>query len=196
MRRCVTTWPGWSRSWTRGQLGELVRRVEAGLAEGACGVSTGLHYVPGLYADVEELCAVGDVLAATGRAYVTHMRGYEAEAWIGMDEVRQIATRSGVAVHVSHYHGPANMLIELVEHAREDGVDVTFDSYPYLRGFSLLTLPLLPSELQRRRRWWSGWAKPMWCCGCVTSGSRGWRMCSIGRSSRALRLMGTRERRG
>ncbi|WP_205856355.1 amidohydrolase family protein, partial [Phytoactinopolyspora endophytica] len=132
----------------RGQLRELVRRVEQGLADGACGLSTGLHYAPGLYADVDELAAVAEPLAAAGRPYVTHMRGYEAEAWVGIDEVHQIATRTGVAVHVSHLHGPANMLIELVETAREDGVDVTFDSYPYLRGFTLLTLPLLPPELQ------------------------------------------------
>lgn len=130
-----------------GQRRELLRRVELGLADGACGLSTGLHYVPGRYGDVDEFAAVGDVLAAAGRPYVTHMRGYEADAWVGMDEVRRIAARSGVAVHVSHMHGPSNMLIDLVDGAREDGVDITFDSYPYLRGFTLLTVPLLPPDL-------------------------------------------------
>lgn len=126
---------------------DLVRLVEQGLGEGACGLSTGLHYIPGRYGGVEEFVAIGEALAAAGRPYVTHMRGYEAEAWIGMEEVRRIAVRSGAVVHVSHFHGPSNMLIDLVECAREDGVDITFDSYPYLMGFTLLSVVLLPPEL-------------------------------------------------
>ncbi|WP_166356164.1 N-acyl-D-amino-acid deacylase family protein [Phytoactinopolyspora limicola] len=129
------------------QLRGLVRRVEDGLGEGAVGLSTGLHYVPGLYGDVDEFTLIGGALAAAGRPCVTHMRGYEADAWIGMGEVHTIATRSGAAVHVSHFHGPSNMLVDLVDQAREDGVDLTFDSYPYLRGFTLLTVPLLPADL-------------------------------------------------
>lgn len=125
----------------------LLHAVEQGLSDGACGLSSGLHYVPGLYADADEFTDIGHILSAAGRPYVTHMRGYEAEAWIGMAEVTEIGRRSGAAVHVSHFHGPSNMLLLLVEQARAEGVDITFDSYPYLRGFTLLTNPTLPNDL-------------------------------------------------
>lgn len=138
---------GLTRSLDADQQRELRKRVEAGMSDGACGMSTGLHYVPGLYGDVAEFADLCRPLAAAGRPYVTHMRGYEAEAWIGLAEVRQVAEQSGVSAHISHFHGPANMLAGLVDDARADGLDVTFDSYPYLRGFSLLTVPLLPPDL-------------------------------------------------
>jgi N-acyl-D-amino-acid deacylase len=125
------------------------RMVERALADGAVGLSSGLEYVPGQFADAAELSALCEPVAAAGGVYVTHMRGYEANAWAGMAEVAEIARRSGVAAHVSHYHGPANMLTELVDTARADGLDVTFDSYPYLRGSSILAMVALPSAVQR-----------------------------------------------
>ncbi|WP_159621400.1 N-acyl-D-amino-acid deacylase family protein [Ruania rhizosphaerae] len=138
---------GLSPELDRSQRHGLLELVAQGLADGAVGLSTGLHYVPGLYADVDELSQIGGLLAEAGRPYVTHMRGYEDESVVGLGEVHQIAAASGVAVHVSHLHGPASLLTRLLDDAADDGVDLTFDSYPYLRGFSLLTIPLLPPEL-------------------------------------------------
>lgn len=123
--------------------------VEAGLEHGAVGLSTGLHYIPGVYADVDELATLVEPLAAAGRPYVTHMRGYEAESSVGMAEVVEIARRTRVGVHVSHLHGPAELLLTEIAAAEAAGVDLTFDSYPYLSGFSLLSVPLLPWDLLR-----------------------------------------------
>ena len=125
------------------------RLVERALADGTVGLSSGLEYVPGQFADAAELSALCEPVAAAGGVYVTHMRAYEANAWAGMAEVAEIARSSGVAAHVSHYHGPANMLTGLVDTARADGLDVTFDSYPYLRGSSILAMVALPSAVQR-----------------------------------------------
>lgn len=127
----------------------LLTDVEAGLADGAVGLSTGLHYLPGVLAGTEELTAVARPLAAAGRPYVTHMRGYEGESGTGLAEVSRVAAGSGVAVHVSHLHAPAAVLGPLLRAVDDDGVDLTFDSYPYLSGFSLLTVPLLPWALLR-----------------------------------------------
>lgn len=123
--------------------------VETGLADGAVGLSTGLHYVPGSYGGLDELATLAEPLAAAGRPYVTHMRGYEDQSPTGMAEVVAIARRSGARVHVSHLHGPAAVLLPLLQRASDDGVDLTVDSYPYLSGFSLLTVPLLPWDLLR-----------------------------------------------
>lgn len=130
-----------------GELAAMRDQVERGLSEGAVGLSTGLEYVPGGYADAAEVAALCAPVAAAGLPYVTHMRGYEDNAGDAMAEVLEIARAGGVAPHVSHYHGPAGKLIALVDEARADGVDLTFDSYPYLRGCSMLTLLTLPGWL-------------------------------------------------
>ncbi|AXI81771.1 N-acyl-D-amino-acid deacylase family protein [Peterkaempfera bronchialis] len=133
-----------------GQLAAMRGMVERALADGAVGLSTGLEYVPGRFADAAEVAALCAPVASAGGVYVTHMRGYEADAWRGMAEVAEIARRSAVATHVSHYHGPANMLTGLVDGARGEGLDVTFDAYPYLRGSSILAMVALPADVQRR----------------------------------------------
>jgi N-acyl-D-amino-acid deacylase len=129
------------------ELAALLALVEAGLGDGAAGLSTGLEYAPGRYADAAELAALCAPVAAAGLPYVTHMRGYEASAARGIAEVTEIARGSGVAAHVSHYHGPARRLTALVEDARADGIDLTFDSYPYTRGSSTLAMVTLPGSI-------------------------------------------------
>jgi N-acyl-D-amino-acid deacylase len=52
-----------------------------------------------------------------------------------------------VACHISHYHGPATLLVRLVDDARRAGTDLTFDTYPYRRGCSLLAMVALPDPL-------------------------------------------------
>ncbi|MEV6861548.1 amidohydrolase family protein [Streptosporangium subroseum] len=133
------------RAATSGELAAMLAHVERGLSEGAAGLSTGLEYAPGRYADAAEIAALCAPLGAL--PYVTHMRGYGAQATEGMAEVTDIARRSGAAVHVSHYHGPAATLLPLVDEARLEGLDVTFDTYPYLRGSTILAMVALPAWL-------------------------------------------------
>lgn len=130
------------------QLRAMRILVEETLADGALGLSTGLEYVPGRFADLAELVHLCEPVAEAGGVYVSHLRGYEADAWRGLAEMFDIAARSGVAVHASHLHGPTNMITGLLDQARCHGVDVTFDSYPYLRGSSILAMVALPAEVQ------------------------------------------------
>jgi len=137
--------PGSSSAAEIAAMSEL---VATGLREGALGLSTGLDYVPNIYADTAELIALCRPVAEAGGIYVTHMRGgYERNAPIGITEVSQIALATGVSVHVSHYHGPSDLLIELMDEMALRGIDASFDTYPYRRGCSLLTMPLLPPAL-------------------------------------------------
>jgi N-acyl-D-amino-acid deacylase len=130
------------------QLKAMQALVEQALADGAAGLSSGLDYQPGRFADAAELAALCVPVAEAGAVYVSHLRGYEADAWRGMRELTGIARRAGVAAHVSHYHGPAGMLTALLDEARGSGLDVTFDSYPYLRGSTILGMLALPGEVQ------------------------------------------------
>ncbi len=87
------------------------------------------------------------MLAARGLPHVSHMRGYEGKAGPAFAELVRVARTSGVATHVSHYHGPAAELLGYVDDAHAQGLDVTFDSYPYLRGCSILSMVSLPTWL-------------------------------------------------
>jgi N-acyl-D-amino-acid deacylase len=130
------------------EIVDMQQLVATGLAEGALGLSTGLDYVPNLYTDTEELIALCRPVAEVGGIYVSHMRGgYGSNAAIGVGEVSEIALATGVSVHVSHYVGPSDLLIELVDDAASRGVDMTFDTYPYRRGCTLLAMPTLPPAL-------------------------------------------------
>ena len=132
---------------TAAEVAAMQDLVAAGLDDGALGLSTGLDYVPGLFADADEITALCRPLAAVDGLYVTHMRGgYEDNAAAGLDEVVAICRAAGVRGHISHLHARSALVRELVDRAREQ-VDLTFDSYPYSRGSSLLSMLLLPPEL-------------------------------------------------
>ena len=128
----------------RARMAELVR---AGIADGAVGLSTGLDYVPGLFADAAEIAALCAPLSGTQLPYVTHMRGgYEDNAEFGVDEVARIGLTAGVPVHISHFHTPADEAWRLMSWLAERGVSATFDAYPYTRGCSILGMTMLPPE--------------------------------------------------
>src|SRR5690606_25834352 len=122
-----------------------------GLAEGAVGMSSGLTYTPGCYADTDELAALCEVVAEGGGYYCPHHRSYGAGALAAYAEMVEVARRSGCPLHLAHATtnfpvnaGRAGELQALLDDAIADGVDVTRDSYPYLPGATYLSA-LLPS---------------------------------------------------
>lgn len=130
------------------EISEMRRLIAEGLDDGALGVSTGLDYVPGIFADAEELSLVCAPVADAGAMYVTHMRGgYEANSAEGLEEIARIAGVTGIRAHVSHFHAEADTLLPLLADLQTRGIDVSFDAYPYTRGCTLLAMPLLPPEL-------------------------------------------------
>ncbi|SIN69010.1 N-acyl-D-amino-acid deacylase family protein [Agromyces cerinus] len=125
--------------------------VADGLADGALGLSTGLDYVPGIFADTAELAALAGPVADAGAVYVSHMRGgYEANSAAGIAEMAAIARETGARIHVSHFHAEPHLVRELLAELERDGVDATFDAYPYTRGCSILAMPILPASLTVR----------------------------------------------
>ncbi|KQR12371.1 N-acyl-D-aspartate/D-glutamate deacylase [Cellulomonas sp. Leaf334] len=129
------------------EVAGMVRLLEQGLDDGARGMSTGLEYAPASSADRAEFVALCEVLARRDRPHVSHMRGYEDRAPAALAELLDLARATGVGTHVSHFHGPAERLGPLVDDALAEGLDLTFDSYPYLRGATILALAALPDWL-------------------------------------------------
>ncbi len=122
--------------------------VRRGMDEGAVGLSTGLDYIPSRYANAREIAALCEEIVPLNGVYVTHMRGYGPDAAVGMREVYEICKLSGVAGHVSHYNGPAALLLPLMDQGTALGLDLTFDTYPYLAGSTILGMVALPPWVQ------------------------------------------------
>lgn len=130
-----------------GELEAMRTLVAEGLDDGALGLSTGLDYVPGIFASTAELAALCEPVAAVDALYVTHMRGgYESATAGGLAEVAEICRRSGVRAHVSHLHVDADDAARLLAETASAGVSLTFDMYPYTRGCTLLSMAVLPPE--------------------------------------------------
>ncbi|MCG7311383.1 amidohydrolase family protein, partial [Brachybacterium sp. ACRRE] len=137
---------------TDAQLERMVALVSEGVADGAVGLSTGLDYAPGIFADAAEMAALCAPLAPEGLPYVTHMRGgYEDNARVGVEEAGRIGAAAGVPVHISHFHTPADEAARLMDWLTGQGVSGSFDAYPYTRGCSILAMTMLPPELNAMR---------------------------------------------
>ena len=128
------------------------KALDACLAEGACGLSTGLMYAPGANVPFEELVRLCRIVARHGKILATHMRSYSQGLLPAVDEQLELARRTGCRLQISHLQavGPRNWhlqatALERIERAREQGLDVAFDCYPYTRGSTVLT-QLLPQE--------------------------------------------------
>ena len=133
---------GWdNRPSSKQELQNMKALLRESMEDGAFGMSTGLDYPPGEYADTDELVALSSEVARFGGIYHTHVRNSLGDRHLDpFKEAIDIGRRSGVPVHVTHLaHGRASAeragpVMELVEQARRQGLDVTFDDFPYEYG--------------------------------------------------------------
>jgi N-acyl-D-amino-acid deacylase len=133
------------------ELARLLALLEVAIAEGACGMSTGLIYPPCCYADTDELIALGRVLAKSKRPLVVHMRSESDRVLESVDEMVHVAADSGCAVHISHIKiagwqnwGKLEAMTRKIDDARSNGVRLTADQYPYIAGSTVLGAILPP----------------------------------------------------
>lgn len=134
------------RPATADELRRMTGLVEAALASGACGASSGLEYTPGAFASPEELVALCRPLAARHLPYATHMRNEDDRLLESIDESLAVARGAGCPLQISHLktQGPRNWgkldaVFDRIETAARQGLDVAFDRYPYLAYSTGLT---------------------------------------------------------
>jgi N-acyl-D-amino-acid deacylase len=123
--------------------------TEDAVSEGAIGLSTGLIYPPGVYADTGEIIELTSAIRE--RIYTSHMRSEGDELIEAIEETVKIGRESGIHVHISHLKtggksnwGKIEKAVSTIESAREEGIDVTCDRYPYIASSTDLDA-VLPS---------------------------------------------------
>ena len=143
---------GMSTALRPGALDTMRTMAAESFEAGACGLSTGLIYVPGTYSDTDEVVALAEVAAAYGALYTTHMRDEGIHVEAALDEALEIGRRAGVRVQISHckaagrqMHGRGELVLERIARGRREGIDVLGDQYPYTAGATVLS-SLIPSR--------------------------------------------------
>lgn len=143
---------GWDdRPATAAELDRMRELVDEGMTQGAVGMSSGLTYTPGMYADGAELTELCRVVARHGGYYCPHHRSYGHRALDAYAEMVELTREAGCALHLAHAtmnfgenEGRAPELLALLDAALASGCDITLDSYPYTPGCTTL-VALLPS---------------------------------------------------
>ncbi|MDR3708914.1 MAG: D-aminoacylase [Capsulimonadaceae bacterium] len=133
------------------ELTRMQSLVESAMSDGAVGLSTGLEYLPGGYANLDEIVALASVAHAAGGFYSSHIRNEGDTLLESVDEAIAVGKRTGIPVQVSHLKaegrknwGKVSAVLQHMDDARKAGFDVLTDQYPYTAFMTGLQVVLLP----------------------------------------------------
>ena len=136
---------------TREQMERMKDEVRKAMEAGACGLTSGLVYLPGLYTGEEELAELCTAIRPYGVKYITHQRDEGFHIYESMEEAIRISRKAGVGLHISHLKlahtkqwGESGKVLARIREEREKGLDLTYDTYPYTNGMTSLAY-LIPS---------------------------------------------------
>jgi len=130
-----------NRAPTDDELTGMKELVKAAMDAGALGMSTGLIYLPGTYSETDEVVALARVVAKDGGIYASHIRNEFGLVGDAITEAITIGREADLPVEISHFKvadntmwGDSTVTLGLVAAARDEGLDVTVDQYPYTAG--------------------------------------------------------------
>jgi N-acyl-D-aspartate/D-glutamate deacylase len=141
-----------ARRLEREELVAQNRLIRGAIEEGALGVSSGLIYEPGRYADLPELVACASAARESGAPlYASHVRDEGDELEDAIAEAIAVGEGAGVAVQCSHHKaagkrnwGKVHRTLARIDRARARGIDVACDAYPYVASWTELATILPP----------------------------------------------------
>ncbi len=144
--------PGENRPATRDELAAMRNLLEDDLSAGALGLSTGLEYEPGLHANTDEVIELARTAARAGGRYSSHIRSEDVALLAAVDELIAVAKEANLPAHMSHMKvamsskwGSAGKIVEMLDAAAEDGLNISGDVYPY-DGWQTTMQVLLPQR--------------------------------------------------
>ena len=143
-----------NRKATQEEISEMQALVREAMEEGAVGLGSSLIYAPADYADTDELIALSKVVGEYGGRYISHMRSEDKDLLKAYAELERIAREAGVGAEIYHlkasrepYWKLLDDLIDLVDKAREEGLDISADMYTYNASSTGLT-GVIPTWVQ------------------------------------------------
>ena len=124
---------------TPDELQAMRKLLTESIEQGGFSFSTGLTVAPSMYGDTDEIASLAKALSAfDGAFYVTHARLWAGNHVRAVEEAVEIGKRAGVPVQYSHmaiidsrFYGTGEEMVAPLEQARADGIDATYDVYPY-----------------------------------------------------------------
>ena len=139
------------RAPTSGELQQMQALVEQAMRDGALGISSALIYPPNIYAKTDELIALAKVASKYGGMYATHMRSEGASEMTALAEAIRIGREANLPVEVFHLKvsgkprwGNMTNVVATIQAARDSGLDIAADMYPYVAGATALASALPP----------------------------------------------------
>lgn len=139
------------RDATESEIASMCEIVETQMHAGAFGLSTGLVYPPGAFANTDEIIAVAKAIRPFGGFYATHMRDEGAQLVESIEEALRVGREAGVGVQISHHKaagrfnwGKTKRTLARLDEARKAGQDVHSDVYPYTAGSTVLSAMFVP----------------------------------------------------
>jgi N-acyl-D-amino-acid deacylase len=140
-----------NRKPTSYEMDKMKDLVSESIDQGAFGLSSGLIYPPGVFAETDELIELCKMVCKRGGLYATHIRGESDTLVEAVNEAIQVGQKSSVSVLISHHKaggkknwGKVNKTLDLVETARSQGINIHLDEYPYTAGSTMLASILPP----------------------------------------------------
>jgi dihydroorotase/N-acyl-D-amino-acid deacylase len=139
------------RAPTPAELGQMKVLVEQAMKDGALGLSSALIYPPNIYAKTDELIALAQVASKYGGLYATHMRSEGASEMPALAEAIRIGREANLPVEIFHLKvsgkprwGSMKNVVAAIQLARDSGLDIAADMYPYTAGATALASALPP----------------------------------------------------
>lgn len=127
-----------SRTCTDTELAKMKELLQQELAKGSLGLSTGLEYEGAFYSNRNEVIELAKVAALAKKRYISHIRSEDIGLADALTEIIQIGKEAQLPVQISHFKialkddwGKAAEWIGILQKAREEGIDITADVYPY-----------------------------------------------------------------
>ena len=140
---------------TPAELEQMKHLVAAAMKDGALGVSTSLQYVPARFAKTDEIVELAKVAHQYGGIYITHQRSEANAIDDSMKEVFEIARRANIPAEIWHFKtayqknwGRMPEMLRRIEIARQQGLKITADVYPYVAGSTSLSACLPPWAIE------------------------------------------------
>jgi dihydroorotase/N-acyl-D-amino-acid deacylase len=148
-----------NRAPTAGELDRMRALAREAMHDGAFGLSTGLFYVPATFSKTDEVIEVAKVVGQLGGMHISHMRDEEAGIEASVRETIAIGEQGGLPTQVTHHKtigksawGKTADTLRLIDEARQRGVDVTVDLYPYTASATSISAALMPTWAQEGTR--------------------------------------------